>query len=91
VYKAACKEFGDENVRIDKHTQKGGAPDFPVLKRDGRVVSSLAESQTLNSLPVGATGYVFISPNRKEKAEDWLEKNRKDIIETTEEEKEGET
>jgi len=90
VYRAACEEFGKDNVRIDKYTQKGVTLDFPVLKRDGRTVSSLAESQTLNRLPVGATEYVFINRDCMETAQKWLEKNRNDIIDTIEKEKEGE-
>lgn len=90
VYQAACKKFGEDNVRVDTYTQKGGAPDFPVLKRDGRIVSSLAESQTLKSLPVVATGYVFISRECQEEADAWLNENREDII-ATEEGEEDET
>jgi len=84
VYRAACEEFGEDNVRVDTYTQKGGAPDFPVLKRDGRIVSSLAESQTLKSLPVVATGYVFISRECQEEADAWLNENRENIIATEE-------
>ena len=90
VYKAACEKFGEDNVRVDTYTQKGGAPDFPVLKRDDRIVSSLAESQTLKSLPVVATGYVFISRECQEEADTWLNENRDDII-ATEEGEEDET
>ncbi len=65
---------------MDTYKQKGGSPNFPVLTRDGRIVSSLAESQVLEKLPVAAFDYVFIDPALRGDAERWLMANRKDII-----------
>ena len=80
VHAAAERQFGKEKVRYDHYAPKGGAPSFPVLKRDGRVVDSIAESQTLSKLPVVAVDYVFIAPDLRYKAEQWLLKNRDDIL-----------
>lgn len=80
VHAAAEEHFGKEKVRKDHYAPKGGAPSFPVLKRDGRVVDSIAESQTLSKLPVVAVDYVFVAPDLKGKAEQWLQKNRDDIL-----------
>jgi len=81
VHEAACREFGEENVRVDTYEQKGSVlPDFPVLKLDGRIVSSVAESQTLGRLPLIATGDVFINPEYLEQAQKWLNENRESII-----------
>ena len=88
ISEAACGEFGEANVRDDIYTQEGGAPDFPVLQKDERIVSSLAASQTLRNLPVVATGYVFISRKHYDKASKWLNSNREDII-AVEETEEG--
>ena len=72
--------FGDENLRHDKDTQKGSAHNFPVLTRDGRIVSSMEISEALNNLPLIAVDYVFIAPEHKKDAEAWLQKNRERII-----------
>jgi len=80
VYDAACAEYGEAAVRYDTYRQKGKSQDFPVLARDGRIISSWALSDTLKNVPVAAIDYVFISPEYKEKAEEWLKKNLKTII-----------
>jgi HD superfamily phosphohydrolase len=41
LYKAASEEFGAERLREDRYPPKGGLPDFPVLRNDGRIDSSL--------------------------------------------------
>jgi len=87
IHSAAQKKFGAEHVRVDAYTQRGGAPDFPVLEKDGRIVSSLAESQTLKNLPVVATGYVFVSRECQAEALAWLQQNREDILASEEKEK----
>ncbi|MDD5559003.1 HD domain-containing protein [Candidatus Methylomirabilis sp.] len=89
IHTAVSERFGEANVRIDTYTQSGGAPEFPVLENDGRIVSSLAESQPLRNLPVVATGYVFINRDCREKAKVWLEGNRDDILAKQEGEEEG--
>ncbi len=73
-------KFGAENVRFDRYTQKSGAPDFPVWTRDGRTVSSLSISSTLNGLPVTANAFVFIEPSLRNEAEAWLNNARESII-----------
>ncbi len=80
VYEALLEIFGDENLRHDKDTQKGSAHNFPVLTRDGRIVSSMEISEALNNLPLIAVDYVFIAPEHKKDAEAWLQKNRERII-----------
>lgn len=41
IFRAACEEFGEAEVRHDSYIQKGGGLNFPVLARDGRIFSSL--------------------------------------------------
>jgi len=59
---------------------KGGTPDFPVQTKDGRIVSSVAISETLTRLPAASFDYVFVAPQFHKKALDWLAGNRKNII-----------
>jgi HD superfamily phosphohydrolase len=80
VFEAACREFGAENVRRDGYTQKGGANDFPVLLRDGRVVSSVSYSETLRNVPLVAVDFVFVAREKLDAAERWLQQNRATLI-----------
>ncbi len=80
VYRAAVEEFGADHVRHDRYRQKGGPFDFPVLRRNGEVVSSLDLSETLQTLPFVTVDYVFVSREKEKQAHNWLEKNREDII-----------
>ena len=88
IYHAASREFGAENVRHDRYTQKGSATAFPVRLRDGRIVSSLAVSEVLNRLPLVNLDYVFVAPEIGSEAEEWLERKREEIIILTEEDQE---
>lgn len=85
VYAAACDKFGEPEVRYDSYTEKNVPIDFPVLSHDSRIVSSLDLSDTLNNVPVAKVDHVFISPEHRDEARDWLEKNREAIIEPKEE------
>ncbi len=80
VFRAAEKRFGSRYLRFDKYPAKGGGYDFPVLMSDGRIVSSGAASTVLLKLPVVATEFVYIIPDKREKAIAWLEANRKSIV-----------
>lgn len=78
---AAQAEFGSDHVAVDVFGPKGSpALDFPVLLRDGRVVSSLAESDALNHLPAATFGYVLVSPERAAAATRWLSDRRTGIL-----------
>lgn len=91
IFEAARDEFGPENVRADQYVQSGGAPDFPVLDRDGRIVTALSKSQTLETLPVVATGYVFMNRDCIDEAERWLDDTRDQILRERQEQEEGDT
>lgn len=85
VYEAARDRFGATNVRYDSVAQKNVPIDFPVRSGDGRIVSSLDLSETLNNVPVAKVDYVFISPPIRNEANRWLAINRATIIAPTEE------
>ena len=89
IYEAASEEFGSDNVRLDQDKKGGGTPEFPVLSKDGRIVSSLTQSQVLGNLPEAAIDYVFVEPGNRERATKWLNENREDIIERAKEEDRG--
>lgn len=80
VFEAAKEEFGGENVKYDKYSQAGGPVDFPVEAKDGRIQSAIAMSETLKDIPVYATEYVFVAPELRKQAEEWVQKNRSEII-----------
>ena len=86
VYKALKSEFGCDNFRHDQYTQTGGAPDFPVMLRDDNVVSSLRLSNLLRHGPIVSVDYVFSDRSCFDEAKNWLSDNRKEIIESQEEE-----
>lgn len=81
IFKAAEKEFGSSNLRFDQYPAKGGGHDFPVLMSDNRIVRSGAASTVLLTLPLIATEFIFVIPEKRGKATAWLEANRKSIIE----------
>jgi HD superfamily phosphohydrolase len=59
IFDSLTEEFGSELFRHDRYPQKSGSPDFPVRTRDGEIVSSLAISETLNTVPVVSIDSVF--------------------------------
>jgi HD superfamily phosphohydrolase len=83
VFEAARREFGPENVRHDRYSQKGGAAVFPVLTGDGRIASSVRLSEVLQRLPVVSVDYVFVNPDRLTEAKSWLDANRARLIQPT--------
>lgn len=87
IFQAACEKFGEANVRYDTYKQKSSGLNFPVLSIDGRIMSSLAMSEALKTVPIVAVDYVFINPDYRKEAEKWLKDNREAIITRKEEEK----
>ena len=87
IYSAAAEKFGSDNVRLDQDSKSGGTVEFPVLSRDGRIISSVSLSEILGNLPEAAIDYVFVEPRYRDDAVEWLKENRKNIIEKAKEEK----
>lgn len=80
VFRAAVGEYGESAVRLDTYPAKGGAHDFPVLARDGRIVPSVDLSPTLRATPLFAVDFVFVQPDLRATASRWLKANLQDII-----------
>ena len=76
VYSSLCEKYGEENVKIDKYKEESIKQDFPVRKDDGRIVSSIVESDVLNHLPITAFEYVFIRPDLEIEAKEFFKLNR---------------
>lgn len=85
VFQAAIDRFGTDKVKLDSPHKGGGITDFPVLENDGSVVSSLAESEVLRSVPQAAESYVFADPEVLDEARSWLKQNKQAVIEPREE------
>ncbi|HPA15353.1 MAG TPA: HD domain-containing protein [Desulfobacterales bacterium] len=81
VKEAAVKEYGEDKVRLDGYSKKGGITDFPVLSDDGKtVLSALQESQVLAKIPSVVVNYVFVDPNIRDEALRWFNKGKAQII-----------
>ena len=76
VFEAAKSQFGADQIRRDSYREKGAPPDFPVLTRDDRVESAILMSDTLGKLPLVVVDTVYISPEKRAEAREWLSKNR---------------
>ena len=85
IYEAAVGKFGEESVRYDSYKETRRSLSFPVLTESGRIEPSLTVSSVLNNVPIVMVDYVFISPDKKKQAEDWLKENRETIIAQREE------
>jgi HD superfamily phosphohydrolase len=86
IHEGLCAEFGDEYFRHDRYRQKSGAPDFPVRMRDDQIVSSLAISEALRTLPVVSVDYVFAERAMYADADKWLRQKHDQIIQPKPEE-----
>jgi uncharacterized protein len=80
IAQAASRQFGPECVHYFTYTEKNRSLDFPVRQHDGRDVSCLSVSEVLKNVPVVSVDYVFIAPERRAAAEEWLAQKRTEII-----------
>jgi HD superfamily phosphohydrolase len=80
IFEAARGKFDDTFVHYDSYKERNRGLDFPVLTRDGRIVSCLGVSDTLKNVPVVAVDYVFIAPHLRTDAEAWLKEHRQAVI-----------
>lgn len=85
ILNAAAARFGGQWVRRDRYSQKGFLSDFPVLMRDGSIVSSIAVSETLAHVPVISVDFVFIERTKLGEARGWLLANKNEILRSGEE------
>jgi HD superfamily phosphohydrolase len=87
IYNELCKKFGEKNVRYDTYKQEGEDSDFPVyVKNNRRIVSSLSISDVLPKIPIIAIDSIYINPDCRSNATEWLNANRELIIKPSAEE-----
>ncbi len=80
MYEAASGEFGEGNVRHVHDAQKRSIKNFPVFIKGGRIAQALGEKETFSRVPVASCDRVFVAPEIKKKADDWLGENRVRIL-----------
>lgn len=88
VYRAAQDQFGPGAVVRDVELKPSKPMDFAVQRDDGRIVSSLEESQVLGRVPAASFDFVFIAPEHREEADRWLKAELRGILRQTVEEEE---
>lgn len=86
VARALAEELGDHRTTFDHVPAKGSAPDYPVLMPDERIVSSLGLSEVLETLPSLAIDFIFVDPEVRQSAGQFLRANRERIIHPVDEE-----
>jgi hypothetical protein len=82
IYKKLKDEFDENQVRFDQQKPKSSANNFPVLRSDnGKIVSALSLSETLNHIPTARAEFIFVDPKISKTVTKWLEKNKKRTLE----------
>lgn len=84
VYRALCEIFDPRSLRLDSKPAKPGSLDFPVRMHDGRIVSSLAISKIIRTLPAAVVDFVFAAPEIAGEAREFVQNHRASIIERQE-------
>jgi len=80
IAKAAVKNFGKSKIRYDYYPPKVSAPDFPVRRYDGKIVSSLKVSPVLEKLPVIGIETVYCDKDILIDAEKWREETAPELL-----------
>ena len=81
LYDAIEREFGGNNVRcFSKDIAPSKGAEFPVMMRDGRVLSSLQKSQVLNQIPPFKIFNIYSDDPVREKVKEFIEKNLPQIM-----------
>ena len=80
LFAFAKNEFGAENVRDDVYAPKSERNNFLVLTEDGSIESSLEVSGVIAGLAPVEFGFIFVSPELKEKAKSRIEDHLKGLL-----------
>jgi hypothetical protein len=82
IYKELKDEFDENKLRFDHQKPKSSANNFPVQRSDnGKIVSALSLSETLNHIPSARAEFIFADPEISSIVTKWLEKNKRKFIE----------
>jgi HD superfamily phosphohydrolase len=80
VSKALTAEYSSRKVKVATIRQRSEGKHFPVLTASGSCESSINLSETLAHLPVVSSEYVFVHPQLRDEARDWLLRERRRIL-----------
>jgi HD superfamily phosphohydrolase len=80
IFEAAVAKFGKTSLIRNERTEKGNATEFPVRLKDGRSVTSLAESELLLKMPGLVIDYILIESKLRDEAVAWLKTKRSEIL-----------
>ena len=80
VYNSLCENFDPALLRLDNKPAKPGSLDFPVRMHDGRIVSSLAISNIIRTLPAAGVDFVFADADIATRARAFVKHHRASII-----------
>lgn len=80
IYDSLVKEFGADCVRRDSYPPRAAALDFPVLRADGSIESSINLSETLQKIPSAAFDLILCDRAILANASGFLKQNREKII-----------
>ncbi len=82
IYKALKDKYDENKLRFDHKKPKPSANNFPVIRSDnGKIVSALSLSETLNHIPPARAEFIFADPEISSDVTKWVEKNKRSIIE----------
>ena len=84
IYEAASEKFGEENVKHVEKTQTRRRNDFPVFVQGARIAGAASEKETFSGVPLASCAHVFVSPEMRDEADDWLSQNRQRILSAAE-------
>ena len=80
IFDSLVNEFGAENVRRDVYPPRAAALDFPVLRSDGSIESSINLSETLQKIPSATFDLILCDRTILSRATNFLKANREQII-----------
>ena len=80
IFDSLVKEFGADSVRRDSYPPRAAALDFPVLRSDNSIESSLNLSETLQKIPSATFDLILCDRTILPRAVSFLKQNREKII-----------
>jgi HD superfamily phosphohydrolase len=80
LFDSLVKEFGADCIRRDSYTPRAAALDFPVIRPDNRIESSLNLSETLQRIPSATFDLILCDRAILTRATSFLKTNRDKII-----------
>jgi HD superfamily phosphohydrolase len=82
IHQKLIEEFGESNVLKDIFSKKEEKNffEFPVKYDDEESYSSTSVSHVLSNFPRISHGYIFVNPEMKSEAEDWLKRKKENLL-----------